>query len=1565
MKWIFFLFALACSFPALAQQTQTYIVTKTVDTATGGCQVGDCSLRSAITAANSDGVPSIIKFDFSTGSAPFTIFVRGTPLPVMIDDETIIDAMLDNSYNLGDVIIDGSLLTGTPNGLSVFGDQIEIYGLQIQNFGGDAIEAGATSGKISTRIGETGKGNIMILNGGHGLFVPIQVDVDFEGNYVGTDPAFTSGLGNTGRGIDFTSSTTASPPFITVINSVIGDNNAGGIALRGNLGFDISDNLIGTNSALNGNLSNTGVAITILDNLIGGGTIARNAIAYSRIGINVDAANQTTITENSMFCNLSSAIARSGNTMLIDITDASTTAVSGTSNVAGGTVEIFLQDLTGCFPGTACQGKTFLGTATVAGGVWTLNVTGQVALGDVVTATVTESTGTFPNTSPFATCQTISCPVINANIDVTPSCVAQNSGSISANPSGGIGPYQFNWSNGGTTATISNLPPGTYSVTIQDANGCRAADTATVGEVDGPTADAGADQTICEGESATLNGSATGGLGPYSFTWDPGGDGAVITVTPTATTVYELLVTDSRGCIDRDRMVVTVSPAPEQPNAGPDQTLCADEPATLAGSIGVDPNAPGIWTASVAGGTFSPDATALDAVYTPPTGATSITLTLSTTNGTVDCPNLSDEMILTYVAGPTVYAGPDQTLCAGTPATLAGSVGGTGTSGGWSATVAGGTFSPDELVPDAVYTPPVGIASVTLTLTAVDASGLGLCPDVQDEMVIIYTSSSDSADAGPDQEICNGETVQLAGSFSGGATDALWTTDGDGTFSDETALDAIYTPGPNDITTQGAVLTLTTSGNAFCLPASDDMTFRIRTVPNYTVSGTDPSTCGDPDGNFVISGLTPGEAYDGRYTLAGAVINISQDASATGEIIVDNLGPGIYTDIVLTDGFGCSGPVLSVELGSPDGPAVSVDISPICQGSTGNVVGTVSGGTSPYTHQWIDQGSGSAGNYQLSNENTENLLIDASAAQTGTIDLLYQVMDGGGCTASIAVSVTINALPEISNVMIDSASSASLPDGSLQFDLSGGQAPYNYSWSGPESGSATLSAAGTANILNLQSGQYSLQVSDANGCMTSLRFRIGIDSGSGVCTSNAGSMQATNGVVQSCQNTPIALVHNGDDVQDADDALVFALRELNGQIVKINLQPVFDFNPDNMTLNTVYRASALVGNASAAGGNQVDLSDPCLDESNAVELVFRESLSGVLNYIQGEDELCQGEELILSTNNLGTLEYMWITPARDTIRTAEPMVILPNIQPEDAGAYYVIARDGDCLNDQTGPFDLIVNGLPVGNPICAGDDQTACDNSVQLQACDPGPGIGSWMSLSGATINNPGSASTTALNLSPGVNLFVWTVEIPACGTVGSDTVLVLYESALFAQPDAFILERANTEIFMDVLKNDNIAEGTDYELTALTEPDFGTLETLDHGFRFYETEMRRGRVEFVYQVCYLGGTCSGTCDTATVAIDVLNLPYVAEGITPDGDGRNDELTILGYTPGDSELRLEMTIANQWGEIVFHSNDYTNAPPWKGMFKGTPVPQGAYYCHLKTTVPEGEFERQQTIYVVR
>lgn len=55
-------------------------------------------------------------------------------------------------------------------------------------------------------------------------------------------------------------------------------------------------------------------------------------------------------------------------------------------------------------------------------------------------------------------------------VDAT--CQTCPDGSATITPSGGYAPYSYAWSNGDTTATVSGLLPGTYSVTVTDAQGC-------------------------------------------------------------------------------------------------------------------------------------------------------------------------------------------------------------------------------------------------------------------------------------------------------------------------------------------------------------------------------------------------------------------------------------------------------------------------------------------------------------------------------------------------------------------------------------------------------------------------------------------------------------------------------------------------------------------------------------------------------------------------------------------------------------------------------------------------------------------------------------------------------------------------------------------------------------------------------------------------------------------------------------------------------------------------------------------------------------------------------------
>jgi gliding motility-associated-like protein len=154
-------------------------------------------------------------------------------------------------------------------------------------------------------------------------------------------------------------------------------------------------------------------------------------------------------------------------------------------------------------------------------------------------------------------------PKVEVSIDtINISCYGRSDGSARAYPSGGVGGFQFNWSNGDTRAAPDRLAAGSYNVTVADANGCEGAATVRVSEPPQLFATPGnIRQTICYGDSSgRLIVNGLGGTPPYRYSIDGVRFQRDSVFDSIPARAYVVTVRDSTGC--KQAVSVEVPSAP-------------------------------------------------------------------------------------------------------------------------------------------------------------------------------------------------------------------------------------------------------------------------------------------------------------------------------------------------------------------------------------------------------------------------------------------------------------------------------------------------------------------------------------------------------------------------------------------------------------------------------------------------------------------------------------------------------------------------------------------------------------------------------------------------------------------------------------------------------------------------------------------------------------------------------------------------------------------------------------------------------------------------------------------
>ncbi len=126
-------------------------------------------------------------------------------------------------------------------------------------------------------------------------------------------------------------------------------------------------------------------------------------------------------------------------------------------------------------------------------------------------------------------------------------CNIPNTGAVVAAGNGGTASLTYLWSNNATTASISSLAPGTYSVTVTDGNGCTISDAATLATPNRPTLALNVTPVDCSGpNSAAVDAVVTGGTMPIGYAWSNSATTPGIAGIGAGT--YTVTITDGAGC---------------------------------------------------------------------------------------------------------------------------------------------------------------------------------------------------------------------------------------------------------------------------------------------------------------------------------------------------------------------------------------------------------------------------------------------------------------------------------------------------------------------------------------------------------------------------------------------------------------------------------------------------------------------------------------------------------------------------------------------------------------------------------------------------------------------------------------------------------------------------------------------------------------------------------------------------------------------------------------------------------------------------------------------------------
>ena len=693
-------------------------------------------------------------------------------------------------------------------------------------------------------------------------------------------------------------------------------------------------------------------------------------------------------------------------------------------------------------------------------------------------------------------------PLVFTDSIISINCGGDSSGAVILTVSGGTIPYTYNWSNGETTATIDTLKIGSYAVTITDNNGCSLTNSYTITQPNAFSLFVSSTDITCYGlANGTSTVSTIGGSGPKTFFWSTSTSSTTIATTASVSNLspgkYYVTANDSLGCSQLDSIVITQ----------PDSLLITSQitPVVCFGT------STGTIDITLSGGTsvysfMWSNAMSTEDLTNLPAGNYQVTVTDQNSCSKVASYTITENSDL-IVSTSVIDANCNQSDGS---ATVLASGGVTPYTYLWSASTSSATISINNQLSNV----PAGNYTVIVT------DGVG-CQD--SSVVSIGNLSGPSITLDSIQNVnCFGDSSGLINvTVSGGAMPYAyaWSTSTSSAtiaISEDISMLAIstynlnVTDNNNCVATQSYTITqgdsiqislLATSVNCFnamdgainsnLIGGSGPLTYSwststsaviistLSSIANldtgmYVLTVQDSLGCSASDSiqivqpdsiqaSFVVSDVTCNGLLDGSIDLTviggTGTYTYNWDNSQVSQDL-NNIASGKYV-VTISDGNNCS-IVDSVIVGQPNVLTFTDSITPInCGGdSSGAIILTVIGGTTPYTYNWTN------------------------GETTATIDTLkvgtyaVTIIDNNWCSLTNSYSIT---QPAAFSLFVSSTDITcnGLVNGTAAASSIGGLGPKTYLWSTSTS-SATI--ATTASISNLSVGKYYVTATDSLGC---------------------------------------------------------------------------------------------------------------------------------------------------------------------------------------------------------------------------------------------------------------------------------------------------------------------------------------------------------------------------------------------------------------------------------------------------------------------------------------------------